>query len=291
MPDKEGSGQPRYCTSCGAQITPDNAFCTSCGASIPPPRIESEGVPPQASFAGEMSLSSSASRSVLKEVLGPVRRLSIPSTSNLQGLLSGTVRWFGRLPAAIKVVLTVLVLLSLLVLLSPIGPVVAAVMAGVSIIALIARVAQHKSTMGWGITLATSLILTLLLSGISGILDSGNSTEDIVSNRGDPTTREAVGGEDDYEVPVDVYLIEQDPFFMEGYLAVNLDDDDFIASNWLGNTYISGDVFPDGGLYWNGNQIGDLDNYEYACTYEGDDPRGFEEAMQEACGFAPSVED
>lgn len=271
MSANEGSGQsPRYCTSCGAQIRLDNTFCTSCGASLSP---------------------ESAGPDLARSVSQPHVRPVVDYQNIAQGKAERLLRWFREQPLITKAAIVGLVLIVLVMVLGPINHIVSAIVVGISFFALLVRVAQHKSTRGWGITLATSLILTLLLSGISGILDSGSSTEDVVSNRGDPTARESVGGEDDYEVPVDVYLIEQDPFFMEGYLAVNLDDDVFIASNWLGNTYISGDVFPDGGLYWNGNQIGDLDNYEYACTYEGDDPRGFEEAMQEACGFAPSVED
>jgi hypothetical protein len=298
-----GAEQPqRYCTHCGAEIRLGNAFCVSCGASL---RLADTGPKP----SGRSGRPASDSGRVLRYATDGIREtFSRLRAENLRSVPSRARRWFGGLPIAVKATLAVLVLLALFTVLSPLGAVVAAVVFAVSMIALIIRVAQRRSVMGWGTTAVASLALALAFSGVSSVLyggglttgtEQGPSSDTGYATLGDGGGSPHVGNgasgdnsaEDGNQNPVDVYLVTNDSFFLDGYLLVNRTSKGrFFHAYGLGyDHYGSGEVYAGGQLYLHGI-VGDLDNLDYACTYDADDPNGGKAAMQEACGFSPLEE-
>lgn len=300
MSGDEDLGQPqRYCTNCGVSVRLGNAYCVSCGASLTPGPGPSGGSVYSAGGLGRGSWGAAGQPG------GPSSR---SRTDDLRRVPLGVGRWFGRLPLAAKAALAATVLVALLAALSPVAPMVAAVAFCVSLVAVIVRIGQRRSIVRWGVAAAVSLVFAVALAGVAGIFyDGGSTSETQAGSRGGGYAEgdggyggapSPDGGAEDsgdesggrYTNPVEVYLVMNDAFFMDGYLLVNQTSEGrfFHAHNLDHAPYAHGEVLADGRLYLHGD-VGDLDYLEYACTYDADDPRG-EAAMQEACGFSPSEE-
>ena len=94
--------------------------------------------------------------------------------TNFDGALSRAVNWFRDLPSVPKLALVGLVLLALVVVLSPVMRVVAIIAFLVSVAVLILRAVQRRPVKRWGVAALASLVLILVLGGISGALyDNG----------------------------------------------------------------------------------------------------------------------
>ncbi len=187
MPEENNAQPRRYCTNCGTEVRPNNAFCTSCGAGLASPPAAGSGQPgPRAPSPGSASSFADALSSTFRRVSGSLRGPSLPGVGSASGIPGRAWRRFRGLPLAAQAALAALVLLSLLAILSPLGAVLAAVVFGVSLIVLIIRVAQRRSAVRWGITAVTSLVLALVLSGVAGIFYGGGSTAETGSSKQEP---------------------------------------------------------------------------------------------------------
>ncbi len=185
MPEENNAQPRRYCTNCGTEVRPNNAFCTSCGASLAsPPAAGSGQTDPRAPSPGSASSFADALSSAFRRVSGSLRGPSLPGVGSASGIPGRAWRRFRGLPLAAQAALAALVLLSLLAILSPLGAVLAAVVFGVSLIVVVVRVAQRRPAVGWGATAATSLVLAFALWGLSGVLYGGGSTAETDGDAG-----------------------------------------------------------------------------------------------------------
>ncbi len=194
MTEAQGTGESqRYCTSCGAELRPGNAFCVSCGV----PLTSSAGQPGPTDPGPEPSGRSGYSGGDFGARLrGAVARFggvfSGLRAHGLQGVATGARRRFGRLPLAGKAGLVGLVLLVAFTVLSPVFAVIAAVAFVLSLFALIIRVGQQRSAVSSGIIAVTSLVLVLVFSGAAGVFYGGGPTAGT-----DSSEQESVGSSDE----------------------------------------------------------------------------------------------
>jgi hypothetical protein len=192
MWEMEGSDQrqQRYCGKCGAPVRPGNTFCTSCGETVAPetehlggsasePVSESVSREPESSDRARPGLPpGKQSASPVDALRGAIRRilkrLEVSSSTirgdDLRGVKGRIWQWLKDLPVAYKVVGVIVGALLLLTVLSPLATLVAALLFGVSIIALVVRAIQRRSLKEWGIVAVSSLVLTLMFSGIASVL-------------------------------------------------------------------------------------------------------------------------
>ncbi len=176
MSEKEELGQPqRYCTNCGAQIRPGNAFCVSCGAPLTPDTGQAAPLDPGPEPSGRSVYPAGGFKEDSRAATGQVGGASSGlRAEDLRRVPIRVKRWFGRLPLAGKVALAALVLLALLTVLSPLTAVAAILAFCVSLVALIVRIGHGRSAARWGIAAVASLVLALGLSGVSGVLYGTN---------------------------------------------------------------------------------------------------------------------
>jgi hypothetical protein len=204
-PDSDQTG--RSCPNCGVENRPGNVFCTSCGANLVPEnevpeRTHTEATPEGVTGEGgrdeeddsphesddergsnfpsgpvrKVGIADNAERFLewfKREIveggarpgdsgynqLGSTRAGGVPE-SVLQGITGRAVRWFRDLPFVTKAAVVVGALI-LLVLLRPLALLVAVVVFAVSFTGLIVRVGQRRSVKGWGIAAVASLVLIL----------------------------------------------------------------------------------------------------------------------------------
>ena len=90
-------------------------------------------------------------------------------------MLRRFVRWFGALPSVVKILLAIaaLIVLGLSVLLSPLMVVLTVMVLAVAVLALVFRALRGRPLKTWGMVAASSLVLVVLFSGISGALYGG----------------------------------------------------------------------------------------------------------------------
>src|SRR5215211_4803505 len=172
MSESRDSGRPqRYCTSCGSQVRPGNAFFTSCGARLIPSLDKSEQAHPQVpSSPRPQGPSSRAPGPVLRETPGSSRRSSPLNAGEPWRALAWGVRWFRELPLATKVLAAaplLLVALAILLLLRRLGVALAVLMFVVCLVVFAVRVSRGEPLKGWAIAAAASFVLAFVLSGAS----------------------------------------------------------------------------------------------------------------------------
>lgn len=181
MSENQGPGQPqRYCRNCGAELRPGTAFCTSCGAGLSPPPLPTG---PQASRTSSPEQTGSPASAWRPG----------PTVEGLRRLPGRAVRWLRDLPRVPKLVLAGAGVLVVLVVLSPVTSVIAVLVGVVSLVALAVKAFQGRSMMGWGVAAAASLVLALVLGGVSGAL-YGTGTSETGSGSEDPSRPTVSGG-------------------------------------------------------------------------------------------------
>lgn len=169
---------------------------------------------------------------------------------------------------------------------------------------------QRRYPKWWAVSAAIAIVLVVLSGGayaLYGTLagESNSNLSEGIDGEQDGTPPKSIGGtdrptdtsganlsRDEYEEPVDVYLVSDDPFFMPGYILVNRNNRHFFAFNLNDAPVDKGDVGGNGELYSGfapDAVAGDLDLLDYECTYDAANtgPGGGQEAMREACGWGP----
>src|SRR5215217_4480923 len=176
----DGMSEPGYCTNCGAEIRPGNAFCVSCGAPATP-RAEEPGpmhwepvssAGPPSPFDKLLTQLRQAGRRYREAFWGPGSR-TYRGHGRWRAFLTGAARRFGATPLTLWVAAgAVLVLLILLV---PAARWAAVVVLLVSIVAVGVQAQQRKPIEGWGLVLIVSFTATVLGGLVSADPGDGGS--------------------------------------------------------------------------------------------------------------------
>ena len=176
----DGMSEPGYCTNCGAEIRPGNAFCVSCGAPATP-RAEEPGpmhwepvssAGPPSPFDKLLTQLRQAGRRYREAFWGPGSR-TYRGHGRWRAFLTGTARRFGATPLTLWVATGVV--LVLLILLVPAARWAAVVVLLVSIVAVGVQAQQRKPIEGWGLVLIVSFTATVLGGLVSADPGDGGS--------------------------------------------------------------------------------------------------------------------
>lgn len=171
MSERQEVGRPqRYCTNCGADIRPGNAFCVACGPALTPGAEQTGPPDPGPEPSGGSVYPAGGFEGGPRGTTGHVGGVSSSlRAEDLRRLPMRLRRWLERLPLAGKAALAALVLLALFTVLSPLAAVAAILAFCVSLVALIVRIDHGKSVARWGIAAVASLALAVMLAGVAGV--------------------------------------------------------------------------------------------------------------------------